>query len=62
MRQWYESLELPETAEPPRAWLDSDAPRLALDGAWRFRFAGRADGPLDFTAPAWIWCVTCASS
>ncbi len=51
-RPWYESLTAPETTQPARAWLDSDAPRLALDGAWRFRFAGRADGPLDFTAPA----------
>src|SRR4051794_9828150 len=36
----------------PRAWLRSDAPRLSLDGAWAFRLLDRADGPLDFVAPA----------
>ncbi|MDQ7903837.1 glycoside hydrolase family 2 TIM barrel-domain containing protein [Phytohabitans sp. ZYX-F-186] len=49
---WYESFAPPPTARPPRAWLDSDAPRLPLDGHWRFRYAERADGPLDFTRPA----------
>ncbi len=34
-RSWYESITVPETAEPARAWLDSDAPRLALDGIWQ---------------------------
>src|SRR4051812_45417061 len=53
-RPWYESLTVPETAEPARAWLDSDAPRLALDGIWQFRYAERAgtpdgDGPDDGT-------------
>jgi beta-galactosidase len=38
MRPWYESLKLPETAEPARAWLDSDAARLTLDGVWQFRY------------------------
>jgi len=38
MRPWYESLTVPETAEPARAWLDSDASRLTLDGVWQFRF------------------------
>jgi beta-galactosidase len=50
-RAWFESLTSPAN-EPPRAWLDSDAPRLSLDGGWRFRFAERADGPEDFAAPA----------
>jgi beta-galactosidase len=51
-RPWYESFAPPSTARPARAWLDSDAPRLSLDGLWRFRYAERADGPLDFTRPA----------
>ncbi|MGN9909120.1 glycoside hydrolase family 2 TIM barrel-domain containing protein [Phytohabitans sp. LJ34] len=51
-RLWYESFAPPPTARPARAWLDSDAPRLPLDGQWRFRYAERADGPLDFTGPA----------
>jgi len=49
---WYESFDPPPTARPPRAWLDGDAPRLSLDGLWRFRYAERADEPLDFTGPA----------
>src|SRR5690242_1713472 len=44
-RSWYESLTVPETAEPARAWLASDAPRRALDGIWRFRYHERADAP-----------------
>ena len=35
---------------PPRAFLRSDAPALSLDGPWAFRYALRADGPLDFVA------------
>ncbi len=31
-----------------RAWLRSDAPRLALNGDWAFRLSPRADGPADF--------------
>jgi beta-galactosidase len=37
---------------PPRAALDSDAPRLDLSGDWRFRLSPRADVPDDFAAPA----------
>src|SRR5215213_5416339 len=50
-RPWFERLTPPPTAEPARAWFDSDAPRLCVDGPWRFRFAERADGPLGFTDP-----------
>ena len=52
-RPWFESLTDPSRAERPRAWLDTDAPRLSLDGRWRFRLAGRADGPEDFADPAY---------
>jgi beta-galactosidase len=51
--RWYESLSTASSARPARAWFDSDAPRLSLDGAWRFRFAESADGPLDFTDPGY---------
>src|SRR4051812_32758493 len=36
---------------PPRAWLRSDAPRLALDGAWAFRLSPSPRAPEDFAAP-----------
>jgi beta-galactosidase len=52
-RAWFESLTPSPAAEPARSWLDSDAPRLSLDGQWRFRFAERADGPEDFADPAY---------
>lgn len=32
----------------PRAWFDSDAPTLSLDGQWAFRFSERADASMDF--------------
>ncbi|SDZ64365.1 beta-galactosidase [Asanoa ishikariensis] len=47
---WYEALSPCPAARPARAWCDSDAETLSLDGLWRFRFAGRADGPTDFAA------------
>jgi beta-galactosidase len=34
----------------PRAYLHTDAPRLALDGDWRFRLSPVADVPEDFAA------------
>lgn len=37
---------------PPRARTRSDAPELSLNGTWHFRYAERADGPVDFTAEA----------
>ncbi|GFJ92388.1 glycoside hydrolase family 2 TIM barrel-domain containing protein [Phytohabitans rumicis] len=46
-------------ALPPRAALDSDAPRVDLDGAWRFRLAPTAAGTdagfeaADFDDSAW---------
>ena len=36
----------------PRAFLHTDAPRLSLDGDWRFRLSPIADVPADFTDPA----------
>ncbi len=53
MGPWFESLSPSPAVEPARAWLDSDAPRLALDGPWRFRYSGRADGPEDFADPGY---------
>jgi beta-galactosidase len=35
----------------PRAALDTDAPRLRLDGDWRFRLSPTADVPVDFADP-----------
>jgi beta-galactosidase len=35
----------------PRAYLHTDAPRLVLDGDWRFRLSPVADLPEDFAAP-----------
>ncbi len=37
----------------PRAALDSTAPRLVLDGDWRFRLSPRAAVPADFAEPAY---------
>src|SRR5919202_4348315 len=51
-RPWFECLTPDPAAEPARAWLDSDAPNLSLDGPWRFRYAGRSDGP-DAADPAY---------
>jgi beta-galactosidase len=36
----------------PRAFLHGDAPRLSLDGDWRFRLSPVADLPADFVDPA----------
>jgi beta-galactosidase len=36
----------------PRAYLHTDAPRLSLDGDWRFRLSPIADVPADFADPA----------
>ncbi|HEV7708419.1 MAG TPA: beta-galactosidase, partial [Asanoa sp.] len=45
---WYESLAPSPAALPARAWCDSDAETVSLDGLWRFRLSARADGPEDF--------------
>jgi len=37
----------------PRAWSRSDAPRLRLDGRWRFRLSPRATGDDAFTDPGY---------
>ncbi|MCO1593921.1 DUF4981 domain-containing protein [Micromonospora sp. RHAY321] len=52
VRAWYESFTPPPSARPARAWHASDARRLSLDGLWRFHYAERADGPLQFTTQA----------
>jgi beta-galactosidase len=49
---WFDRLTPSSAAEPARAWLDSDAARVSLDGDWRFRFHERADAPLEFADPA----------
>src|SRR5690242_19399498 len=51
MAPWYEDRFPVHGVRPARAWLRTDAPRLVLDGPWRFRYAGRADLPVDFVAP-----------
>lgn len=38
-------------ALPPRARVHSDAHATSLNGAWRFRYAPRADGPTGFAEP-----------
>jgi len=35
----------------PRAHIESDAPRVSLNGGWRFRLAPTADEPTDFADP-----------
>ncbi|HTF09435.1 MAG TPA: glycoside hydrolase family 2 TIM barrel-domain containing protein [Asanoa sp.] len=47
---WYESIAPCTAALPARAWCDSDAEALSLDGLWRFRLSARADGPEDFVS------------
>ncbi|WP_211588875.1 glycoside hydrolase family 2 TIM barrel-domain containing protein [Allorhizocola rhizosphaerae] len=48
-----QSLAVPVGGLPPRAHLNSDAPRLDLSGPWRFRLLSTADGPIDFAQPAY---------
>lgn len=45
---YYESVQPGSGRRPPRSWFASDAPRLSLSGAWRFRLSPRADAPTDF--------------
>ncbi|HKS98816.1 MAG TPA: glycoside hydrolase family 2 TIM barrel-domain containing protein, partial [Rugosimonospora sp.] len=48
---YYEQVTPGEGRYAPRAWFDSDAPRLPLNGDWRFRYAERATGDESFAAP-----------
>ncbi|NIZ91195.1 glycoside hydrolase family 2 TIM barrel-domain containing protein [Kineococcus rubinsiae] len=48
---WIEEHTPSRGALPARAWLRSDAPRVDLNGSWRFRLSPRADVPLDATGP-----------
>jgi beta-galactosidase len=42
---------LPTGTLVPRAFLNTDAPRLSLNGDWRFRLHGAVGAPVDFAAP-----------
>jgi beta-galactosidase len=48
--RWYEAYFPIRGVRPSRARVRSDAPVRSLNGPWRFRYAERADGPLDFVA------------
>ena len=48
--RYFEERSPGEGVRPARAFLRSDAPSLSLNGEWAFRYALRADGPLDFVA------------
>lgn len=50
-RPWFEDRFPVRGARPARAWLATDAPSLDLTGSWRFRYAERADLPVDFAGP-----------
>jgi beta-galactosidase len=50
--RWFEDRFPGRGLLPARAWLHSDAPSVDLSGAWRFRYATRADVPTDFADPA----------
>jgi len=47
---YYEQFNPTTGIRHPRAWFISDAPRLSLNGAWKFRYSTRADLPQDFAA------------
>jgi beta-galactosidase len=49
---YYDGFEPHHGLRAPRAHLHTDAPRLSLDGDWRFRLAPVADLPTDFADPA----------
>ena len=44
---YYERFNPTTGIRSPRAWFLSDAPRLSLNGDWRFRYSPRADGVED---------------
>jgi beta-galactosidase len=46
--RYFEERSPGEGMRAARAWLRSDAPKLALNGDWAFRLSPRADGPADF--------------
>ncbi len=48
---YYDDFTPHQGIRSPRAYLHTDAPRLALDGDWRFRLSPTADVPEDFAAP-----------
>jgi beta-galactosidase len=49
---YYDDVVPHQGLRAPRAFLHTDAPRLVLDGDWRFRLSPVADVPADFTDPA----------
>lgn len=48
MTPYYERFNPTEGIRQPRAWFISDAPRLSLNGDWRFRYSDSADIAEDF--------------
>jgi len=48
---YYERFNPTTGIRPPRAWFHSSAPRLSLNGDWRFSYHERADEPECFSAP-----------
>ena len=48
---YYDEVVPHQGLRAPRAFLHTDAPRLSLDGDWRFRLSPVADVPADFVAP-----------
>jgi beta-galactosidase len=49
---YYEDVASGRGVRGARAFLESDAPSLSLDGDWAFRLSARADAPVDFVDPA----------
>ncbi|MGI4893492.1 MAG: glycoside hydrolase family 2 TIM barrel-domain containing protein [Janthinobacterium lividum] len=47
MTRWFEDFTPARGARPARASARSNAPALSLNGRWRFRYAERADTPVD---------------
>jgi beta-galactosidase len=48
---YYDDVVPHQGLRAPRAFLHTSAPRLSLDGDWRFRLSPVADVPADFVAP-----------
>ena len=51
MTPYYEQIDPGQGRCAPRAWFDSDAPVLSLNGQWRFRLLPRADADKEFACP-----------